>query len=323
MADPGSQPLDESAARRACLEAFGVEPSSLRRYGGGLCNHVYRADFPVPPFTANLRLGRAGETWALAGSHHWLGKLAPLALPFPRILHARLEGDGPFLALSHIEGEELGAVHAGLSAEELAGIARDLARIQRAVAAGLPRAGGYGYLARSDDPAAKASWEAVVLSHLERSRGRMAGGGVFDPALVDEAVGILPRYSARMAAIEPVAFLDDATTKNVLIHGGRLSGIIDLDWVCHGDRLYYVALTRMSLLASGGSAFYADRLAAEEGVRGRDDEELLDFYTLCFCLDFMSEKGMKFNRDEAAPIDRAALERLMSLRGKLIAAARG
>ena len=48
------------------------------------------------------------------------------------------------------------------------------------------------------------------------------------------------RRSARgptLEAVPPLPFLDDLTTKNVLVDGGRLSGVVDVDVVCFGDPL--------------------------------------------------------------------------------------
>ena len=35
-------------------------------------------------------------------------------------------------------------------------------------------------------------------------------------------------------------YLDDVTTKNLLVKDGHISGIIDVDWIGMGDQLSYV-----------------------------------------------------------------------------------
>jgi hypothetical protein len=103
----------------------------------------------------------------------------------------------------------------------------------------------------------------------------------------------LDDYFSRVA---PIPFLDDTTTKNVLVHDGRLTGIVDVDWVCFGDPLLTVALTRASLLSSGRDLAYTDHWF-ELFEPSSDQRAALRFYTALFFLDFMSELGHRFNRD--------------------------
>ena len=59
-----------------------------------------------------------------------------------------------------------------------------------------------------------------------------------------------------------MCFLDDLTIKNVLVENGALSGLIDFDFVCHGDPLFWLGLTRTVILLDLGTRelFYADEL---------------------------------------------------------------
>ena len=61
---------------------------------------------------------------------------------------------------------------------------------------------------------------------------------------------------AYFSAVRPTAFLGDITTKNVLVHEGKLSGIVDVDEICYGDPLFVVGLTHMALLAMGADTDY-------------------------------------------------------------------
>lgn len=60
----------------------------------------------------------------------------------------------------------------------------------------------------------------------------------------------------------PTCFLDDITGKNVIIDNGELKGLIDLDHVCYGDPLYWLALTLVGLVCDIGAAgdFYSAEL---------------------------------------------------------------
>jgi hypothetical protein len=145
----------------------------------------------------------------------------------------------------------------------------------------------------------------------------MCESGLNRADLVDRLVAALPRFDAELAAVVPEAFLDDATTKNVLVHEGRLSAIVDLDWLAFGDPLYAVALTRMSLLAAGLNPDYARFLAEEAGI-GPVSTPLLDLYTLCFCVDFLGGLGMQFNQPVAPTVDPVKVEQLVEIYEDLV-----
>ena len=54
---------------------------------------------------------------------------------------------------------------------------------------------------------------------------------------VESQIPILQMYFEK---VEPTPYLDDVTTKNLLVMDGHISGIIDVDWIGMGDQLSYV-----------------------------------------------------------------------------------
>jgi hypothetical protein len=58
------------------------------------------------------------------------------------------------------------------------------------------------------------------------------------------------------ARIPSHAFLDDTTTKHVIVDAGKLSGIVDVDVVCFGDPLFTTVLAQMALLNKGHDLDY-------------------------------------------------------------------
>src|SRR5262249_53237029 len=118
----------------------------------------------------------------------------------------------------------------------------------------------------------------------------------------------------RQAALDrqpATCFLHDTTTKNVIVHGGRLSGIVDVDDFCFGDPLLAPALTLMALLNTRGPVDYVDAwLAAAQAPA----DWRLALYTAVFCVDFMAEHGHRFNGNPAAarPDECAHLEAILA-----------
>ncbi len=146
----------------------------------------------------------------------------------------------------------------------------------------------------------------------------MKSGGVFETKTVAKVEERLYKFENYFSQIRPVAFLDDITTKNVIVHKGKLSGIVDVDWVCFGDSLLTVALARMSLLLSNYDldyiGFWCDEINLKDGQK-----QILDFYTALFCVDFMSEIGQVFNKEKPLAIDSEKHRKLHSILENLLA----
>jgi len=110
----------------------------------------------------------------------------------------------------------------------------------------------------------------VLDASVRRSRERGARTGAFADGTVARAARAVDRLRPALDRIAPTPFLDDATTKNVIVHDGRLTGIVDLDWIGAGDPALAPALTKVSLTAAGRATRYADLLLdAMGGRRGR------------------------------------------------------
>lgn len=63
--------------------------------------------------------------------------------------------------------------------------------------------------------------------------------------------------------VRPIPYLDDISTKNLLIYEGKLSGIIDIDWMGFGNMLTFVAMTKVALLNMNSDTKYIDYLLDE------------------------------------------------------------
>lgn len=248
------------------------------------------------------RLSWPSQVKAADGAVYWSNKLRPLGVPLPKLIYADTSMRDvafPYVLLERLPGRDLADELDNMTRAERRALAFELAAIQAKVRA-LPEGKGFGYAFVDDAP--HPDWRSVVFAGIERSRNRIKDVGYFDATWVDRieaAARKLERYYAR---IRPVPFLHDITTKNVLIENGKLTGIVDVDSVCYGDVASLVALIRMALIAHGKDASYADDWADALAL-GDEQREALAFYVADCCLDFMSEIGQGFNRDEAPEID--------------------
>lgn len=322
MSDTGQQTTarapNEEDASRILTAVTGENVASMRRFPTGLAHYVYDARLENGA-TCVVRLTRPEWRDAFVGALHWNRLLRPLGIPLPEIIEADASGDCygfPMLILERLPGTDLGEVYPTLSIEQKRQIAQQIVDIQRRVAT-LPNAPGFGYAHSHDDRTLKPSWRDVIDEHLERSRGRIRSARVIDEAVVERLGRAVAAQSDYIAHVEPGCFLDDTTTKNVIIANGRLSGIVDVDVVCFGDPLYTLALTQMALLNLGYDHTYTD-VWTDQLALNSEQRDALMLYTAIFCVAFMSEIGQRFNQDAAPPADPAHICHLSAILDNLL-----
>jgi aminoglycoside phosphotransferase (APT) family kinase protein len=314
MVSPTMQDL-----RAIVREGLDAELVSARRFPTGNCHYVYDAVLGDGRSVV-LRVAKPENRQLLVGALHWAGVLRPMGFPLPEIIHFRLtEGKTPFpyMVLERIEGKDLGEVYSGMSAMEKGALARELAGLQMKVG-NLPEGAGFGFQSDPAVPPPFATWAGVVDGSIERSARWIEEAGVVDGKRVEtlrDAVRGLKKY---FDGIRPRPFLDDITTKNVLIHEGKLAGIVDVDEVCYGDRVAHLGLTRMALLGWELETDYIEYWCDALGLN-KEQRRALDFYTAESCLCFLGEQGQRFNQDKTPEVDRARVERFEGIFDEMVA----
>ena len=308
-------------AARVVQASLGVGTREIERLAVGNQHYVYGVTTEDGRRVV-VRLATAEGVDALAGGVYWHERLRGVGAPLASLLHAELAPASgfPSMLLERLPGQDLGLVYDQLTREQLHTLAAQIVALQRAVTT-LPQASGYGFARSYDDPALHASWLDVVLADIERSRQRIAAAGMVSLQWVERVRARALAIADELRAVAPTAFLDDTTTKNVLVHEGRLSGVVDTDYVCFGDPLFTLALTRVALLAHSHDPDYADHWQALLAL-SLAQERALSVYVAVFLLGFISEIGQRFNQDEPAPLDHAYLRRLEALLEQALSAAR-
>jgi aminoglycoside phosphotransferase (APT) family kinase protein len=203
---------------------------------GGQANTVFAVTFPSGEKVI-LRLHP--RTDGFAGTVNTITHLTALGLPTPRVLASGLARDFSWLILSWTPGVELRWALSTMTQAQQTHVAERIVGFQRTVNQ-LPHGEGFGFVPPGT-PGDHTTWWSLLQSH---------------PRL-DEAPDELKAY---LHAVLPTCFLDDITGKNVLIENGELTGLIDLDYVCYGDPLYWLALTHVGLICDTEGEFYAQEL---------------------------------------------------------------
>lgn len=290
----------------------------VERFATGACHFVYdvvtesRQNFVV-------RIARPENKQLLAGAMYWYDILKPKGIPLPNVLYADIEAAAspfPYIIIERLAGKDLGLVYPQLSKDEKKVLAVEVARIQR-IAGTLPFAKGFGYVYSYESGSFQKAWVDVLSNSLDTSRKRIEAIGAADSRHVDRVTSKIAKYENYFSQVKPKCFLDDTTTKNVIVNDGKLSGIVDVDCVCFGDNLLPIALTQMSLLNTGFDldyiGFWCDAVNVTDEQRS-----VLSFYTALFCVDFMGELGQTFNKESPQLAKAEDIQRLSNILDDLL-----
>jgi Ser/Thr protein kinase RdoA (MazF antagonist) len=299
---------NEKDASRIVEEVLHEPVLTVSRFPTGACHFVYDV---VTESGRNVvaRIAWPENRHFLAGAVYWSSLLKPKGLPLPTIIGydigaaaAAAVSPFPYMILERLAGQELGSVYEQLSVFEKKALAREMTRLQE-ITGSLPRGSGFGFVDCYESRSFHPTWIDVLYGSLERSRMRIKAAGIMDVRHVDRVAKKLDKYRGYFAQVAPQCFLDDITTRNVIVDDGKLSGIVDVDFVCFGDNLLTTALTQMALISMRSDLDYIGYWCEAANVT-EQQREVLDCYTALFCVDFMGEIGQQFNKERPEPIDR-------------------
>ncbi len=159
-------------------------------------------------------------------------------------------------------------------------LAEQIAGFQKCVLA-LPPPHGYGY-APPGDAGPRASWLHVLQG---------AESGLSEPG-AGRLAALIRAREPYFRQVPPLCFLDDLTTKNVLVRGGELTGLVDFDGVCYGDPLFWLGLTATAVAGDVGlrELFYVEELCRALELTG-EQRQTVALYAAWISLGFVGKFG--------------------------------
>lgn len=276
-------------------------PSTIERCMVGQGNYVFIVECPSKKYV--LRLSE--EKDAYKDTVYWLGRLVELDIPVPKVFGKGTFDKYEYIILTYFEGKDIGLIYSELTDVEKKNIAREIVDIQSKMER-----------LRLEHIPVDWSWKSEVEGMLERAKLRISQNGYFDTKKVETLYKLEEELKEYFASIKPLAYLDDVSTKNLIIHNGHISGIVDIDWMGMGDKLTYVALTYMALLNMEYDTDYVQYIL-EEMQLSSVQKRAFHFYTLMYCVDFMGERGMQF-MDKKIEVNEVIIQRLNELYDRLM-----
>jgi aminoglycoside phosphotransferase (APT) family kinase protein len=220
---------------------------------------------------------------------HNLEILKSLGLPVPHVLFHDLEASRyPFayLVLERFPGRDLGYELPSMTPAQMEAVAEAVMDAQARVRE-LPSAGGYGYVGIGE-PGNRGRWGNVLDDIMALTERTLAPH--FAPSATDVREA-LEREQHYFASVSPTCFLDDLTTKNVIVDEGELSGFVDFDCVCYGDPLLHLGLTQTAVTSDADerSLHYVHALFELASLTA-GERRIVDLYSALFGVEFLRDR---------------------------------
>lgn len=316
--EPPRSPTEADAAR-ILRDTLGKNARSIQRFPTGLAHFVYDVETDEGDKLV-IRLTRPNLKRFFAGALGWYDELQRINVPLPTLYFSTLDESKfgfPVMIMERLPGTDLDAVYPTLTRQQKHRIADQIIAIQAFVAT-LPLGRGYGYAFTGDDANLRSQWINVLEDNLNIAIPLLGQTGLVEEQVLDRAQRAILSHQDYYATVQPICFLDDITTKNVIIdETGSLSGIVDVDNVAFGDSLMTLAFTRIALLSRGYDTEYTDYWTAQLGLNA-GQARALNLYCAMFCLLLMSEMAGTFNNGAKIATDEAKIDHYRTILDTLL-----
>ena len=285
---------------RIIRKEFDQEPGRIARMGNGICNEVYRVEVGTGEVFVRLKT----EPRYLLGSHNHIPIFRSKGIRVPEILAEDYSSSFVGLAyqvLSKIEGKDLGDVIHTLSGEQLKAIAKEISNVFTQLKT-VPNNGKFGVL-WGDGSDLVDSWPAEVARMTKHVLRWGTKTGVLDPNLAGILEWINAEYKPHFDRVPAITYFGDICAKNVMVHEGRFSGLVDLDALAQGDSLEAIGRIKASWYGTEHGRLYSDAVMDEQQLTS-DQRRIVTMYALLNRTYWTLENGVQFNQNTSTRVDR-------------------
>ena len=262
----------------------------VHRFSTGLSHYVVSAKTSAGSEYV-IRIARPERSQEFADGLVWHGKLEPLGVLLPKIYQTgEIEGCG-FAVYDRLPGEDMEDIYGLLGRETRKHLAKAVARVQQKVSR-----------LNKEEFTKFPDWPDTVEMILHRSEREILKGGIAKRSYLDLARDVVKEREDYLHSVSKVPFLYDLNVRNVIIHCGRVTGIVDVDEVWLGDPLLSLGRGKTLLLAAQQNPdyieFWCDYLNLSE-----DERRIVDLYALVYCIRFMGTAGQRLNGNYSITTD--------------------
>jgi aminoglycoside phosphotransferase (APT) family kinase protein len=287
MIEPIQDRVLESLEKRFFARVLELQHMTFGHSG----NPVFKARLDAAtPFDVIIKCSQ--DAARLAGLERNLETLAKLGLPVPSILGTDFSDTAGFVfvILEYIPGTDLRDELPTMTPLQMTTLAQQIVRFERCVN-DLEPGQGFGWVPLGNAGTYR-NWFEIVERDFQSALKPLVQQ--MPPSLLTGLHEQCRSLEPQLRNVQSTCFLDDLTTKNVIVQNGVLRGLVDLDVVCYGDPLYWLALTRAAVLSDIGSdgAHYVHELERFWGV-DTEQRVRLKFYAAIHLMGFAAREPNK------------------------------
>ncbi len=285
---------------------FKEHPKFIRRMVIGICNEVYEVGLNEKEVIVRLSLYNR----FLMGSHDHIPKFKVLGIKVPEILaedYSKSSIPLSYQIQTKIQGQDLGEVIESLSNEQLKTLAQEVAHIFKMVKT-IPSSDKFGVIWGGGDDEVSDSWTERMQIWIEESKERGKKTGVMDSDMEALADNLYKRYSSYFDSITPTTYYGDICSKNVMIHNGIFSGLVDLDGLTQGDPLEALGRIKLSWYGTPYGDLYTNAIMDELDLT-LEQRALVTMYALLNKISWACENGIQFNQNTKVEVDQKKMKR--------------
>lgn len=288
------------AIERIAQKEFGTSPSNLTRMTTGICNEVYSVAIGDREYIFRLK----EEPRYMLGSHKNIPLFRSKGIKVPEILaedYSKTWLPLAFQIQNKLPGNDLRDVIETLSDDELKALGSEVANVFRQLST-VPNNGKFGVL-WGDDRDLVDSWSAEVarVTKVVTNWGKQTG--VLDDKLVEVLAYVNSKYKGYFDRIRPYTYFGDIAGKNVMVHDGKFSGLVDLDSLAQGDPLEAVGRIKASWYGTRYGTVYSKSVMDALGLP-EPQREIVTMYALLNRAFWTLENGVQFNSNTSRTVDR-------------------
>lgn len=293
---------------------FKEHPKFIRRMVIGISNEVYEVGLNEKEVIVRL----SPYNRFLMGSHDHIPKFKALGIKVPEILAEDYSKDRiplSYQILSKIQGQDLAEVIEFLSDKQLKALAKEVAHIFKMVKT-IPASDKFGVIWGGGDDEISDSWTERMQIWIDESKQRGKKTGVMDSDLEALADNLFKRYRPYFDMVTPETYYGDICSKNIMIHSGIFSGLVDLDGLTQGDLLEAIGRIKLSWYGTPYGELYTNAIM-DELCLTLEQRELVVMYALLNKISWTCENGIQFNQNTKAEVDQRKKQKDLEVIKKL------
>lgn len=296
-------------ASKVVKSMTGEEVISISRMLTGDQNFVFAVTTANSEYV--IRMTDEGHKQKFQAAIYWQKMLIPLGVPLAEFIQTDLEGKYslfPALLMKRLLGNDLVNVYPSLTDAEKKSLASEIIKIQALVTV-LPEGPGFGITDSYEHAHEFKTWYEFLMQRLQFFEEQVKNNKVFDPEKISKVIAIAKNIADDLKTIPATPFLWDASERNVLIHHGKITGIVDVDELCFGDPLFVIALTSTALELEKQDTVYTDYWTK---LLSLDQKALmrLTFYKLFYAAAFMRKHSIQTANSKKVMFDTELLNNI-------------